>query len=53
MNVHVTNVYGFSPNSVTLLSQMEVRNIGRVFGFNELGIYIYDSSTEPLMLAYK
>ena len=27
MNVHVTNLYGFSPNSVTLLSQIEVRNI--------------------------
>ena len=47
MNVHVTNVYGFSPNSVTLLSQIEVRNIGRIFGFNELAVYRYDSSTEP------
>lgn len=47
MNVHVTNVYGFSPNSVTLLSQMEVRNIGRIFGFNELAVYRYDYSEEP------
>lgn len=47
MNVHVTNVYGFSPNSVTLLSQMEVRNVGRIFGFNELAVYRYDSSEEP------
>lgn len=47
MNVHVTNIYGFSPNSVTLLSQIEVRNIGRIFGFNELAVYRYDSSTEP------
>lgn len=47
MNVHVTNVYGFSPNSVTLLSQIEVRNIGKIFGFNELAVYIYDSSAEP------
>lgn len=47
MNVHVTNVYGFSPNSVTLLSQMEVRNVGRVFGFNELAVYRYDYSEEP------
>lgn len=47
MNVHVTNLYGFSPNSVTLLSQIEVRNIGRIFWFNELAVYRYDSSTEP------
>ena len=47
MNVHVTNIYGFSPNSVTLLSQMEVRNVGRIFGFNELAVYRYDYSEEP------
>lgn len=47
MNVHVTNLYGFSPNSVTLLSQIEVRNIGRIFWLNELAVYRYDSSTEP------
>ena len=47
MNVHVTNIYGFSPNSVTLLSQIEVRNVGRIFGFNELAVYRYDYSVEP------
>ena len=47
MNIHVTNIYGFSPTSVVLLSQHEVRNIARSLGFNELGVYIYDSYTEP------
>ena len=35
MNVHVTNIYGFSPTSVVLISQHEVRNIARNLGFNE------------------
>lgn len=30
MNVHVTNIYGFSPTSVVLISQHEVRNIARI-----------------------
>ena len=48
MNVHVTNIYGFSPTSVVLISQHEVRNIARNLGFNELAVYIYDSSNEPM-----
>ena len=48
MNIHVTNIYGFSPTSVVLISQHEVRNIARNLGFNELAVYIYDSSNEPM-----
>lgn len=48
MNVHVTNIYGFSPKSIVLISQHEVRNIARNLGFNELAVYIYDSSNEPM-----
>ena len=47
MNIHVTNIYGFSPTSVVLISQHEVRNIANELGFNELAVYIYDSYTEP------
>ena len=47
MGVHITNIYGFASSSVVILSQKEVTKIARILGFNELGLYVYNSAQEP------
>ena len=48
MTIHITNIHGMDRTSIAQKAQNHVAQVAcRELGFQEIGMYFYDSSNEP------